>query len=58
MHRFGGNAGSVSQDAAARWVGEHCIAEAIDEVRCCCSFAQGCDEIYKLGVSESSYALL
>lgn len=36
---FGGYAGAVAEDSSACWVGEHGVAEAVDEVGCCCGFA-------------------
>lgn len=36
---FGGYSGAVAEDSSACWVGEHCVAKAVDEVGCCCGFA-------------------
>lgn len=44
-HCLGCYTRTVAEDAAAGWIGEHGIAKAIDEVRCCGCLAEGCYEV-------------
>jgi len=46
MEGVGCDAGSVAEDTATCWVGEHCVAKSVDEEWGCGCFTKCCNEVW------------